>query len=366
MTDHKKSQVVFCQENNTESNWDDGSINEGLLKEALAELIPNQGETTSKTWALKVSMAAMGPVSVTAQSWIKASRESLEAAGHSLDLIFDNLSITTAGLDTVDGLLARAEKLGLKDSFVVGDNPDEGCGDTLSLSPECALPEVKLSAVATRAEGLMFLNSVRPHPYLGLSGALFALGNGVLDRKSKLLLHRDIRPTVDTPLCAGCGSCLATCIFDAITIKAGRAFIDHKLCTGCGECMTACHLAGISPEDAARIPRFQKQVAETALAVARQSKAAKSHSLLYVNFLNPIPRQFAGGFGRDRQHPEVKGVLVSADPVALDQATWDLLVKGRVHGLRQWSGFLQEPGPLMKRAEALGLGSSRYKLQIRS
>ena len=130
--------------------------------------------------------------------------------------------------------------------------------------------------------------------------------------------------------------------------------------------MTACHLAGITPEDAARIPRFQKQVAEAGYAVASQSKAAANDSLLYANILTPISRHDAGGFGRDRMQKPAQGVLLGDDPIALDQATWDILVKGCVHGLRQWSGFLQEPGALMERAEALGLGRRQYDLHIRT
>ncbi len=336
-----------------------------LLETAVAELGKGKPSDLRAPWALKIPMNALGQTNAVLPRWLQAVRAGLKKGGHNPDPMFDTLSITTAGLDTADGMLERAGQLDLLDFFVVGDDPHNPAGESLSLSDECALPAITLSTVAAAAGGLMLLNSVLPHPHLGMSGALFSLGCGVLDRESKLLLHRDIRPTVDTPLCAGCGSCLAACIFDAIAIRAGRAFIDHQLCTGCGECMTACHLAGISPEDAARIPRFQKQVAEAGFAVASQSRAAKSDCLLYANFLTPVPRQAAGGFGRVHQKPDVKGVLVSSDPVALDQATWDLLVEGDIHGLRQWSGFLQEPGPLMERAQALGLGNRQYDLQLR-
>ncbi len=360
------SQVIFCQA--TESfpgqGFGDGFLK--ILETAVAELGCGKSSEAQNPWALKIPLNAPGQSNAVLPQWINAARTGLKKGGQNPGPMFDTLSITTAGLDTAEGLLERASQLDLQEFFVVGDDPENQPGDPLSLSEECAFPSVTLSSVAAAAGGLMLLNSVRPHPHLGMSGALFSLGSGILDRQSKLLLHRDIRPTVDTPLCAGCGSCLATCIFDAITIRAGRAFIDHQLCTGCGECMTACHLAGISPEDASRIPRFQKQVAEAAFAVASQSRAAQSGSLLYANFLTPVPRQAAGGFGRDRQQPDVKGVLVAADPLALDQATWDILVKGNVHGLRQWSGFLQEPGALMERADALGLGSRQYDLQLRA
>ena len=366
MTDHQASTVFFYQFNEDDSAQNTDAEFVSLLNGAIAELNTKSPSDDPASWTVKMPMSTSGHDSAVPIHWLLALSGGLKDSGHSVGSFFDNLSITTVGLETVDGLRNRAKQLEFQTDFVVGDDPQSPGGQVVSLSEECALPTITLSSAATQAEGLLILNSVLPHPHLGMSGSLFALGCGILDRDSKLLLHRDIRPTVDTPLCAGCGSCLATCIFDAITIKSGRAFIDHKHCTGCGECMTACHLAGISPEDATRVPRFQSQVAEAGYAVARQSKAGENDSILYANILTTISRQDAGGFGRDRLRKPPKGVLLSADPVALDQATWDLLVKGSVHGLRQWSGFLVEPGPLMDRAEALGLGCRQYNLQIRT
>jgi uncharacterized Fe-S center protein len=126
--------------------------------------------------------------------------------------------------------------------------------------------------------------------------------------------------------------------------------------------MGACHLGGIGPENGMDIARYQKMVAEAGAAVFQNSQAGRNKSLLFINFLMPLPRQAGGSLGRDRFLKGNFGALLSNDPVALDQATWDLLVHGAVHGLRQWSGFLQEPTPLMQRAEALKIGSRLYHL----
>jgi uncharacterized Fe-S center protein len=56
------------------------------------------------------------------------------------------------------------------------------------------------------------------------------------------------------------------------------------------------------------------------------------------------------------------GVLASRDPVALDQATWDLAGGGPGGSLQAWSGFQQVPGPLLERAAELGLGARDYRL----
>ena len=357
MSDVMKSIVLFCP---TDENGFGDRLQE-QLRGALAQLAGGLELNPSAPWAVKIPFDAPAKANAVSSEIMLAAREALLETGIPVGSFFENLSITTEGLHTTEGLKDRAQKLDLPE-FCIGDDPAGSSSETLLLSEECSLPSVDLCAVAAEAGGLLLLNAVRPHPFLGMGGTLFTLGAGVLDRATKLLLHRDVKPTVDTPLCAGCGSCLPACIFDAISISSGRAFIDHKLCTGCGECMNACHLGGIGPENGANIPRFQKMVAEAAFAVAKKSTAGGTGSLLYVNFLTPLPSQTGGSFGRDRSLKGNFGALLSTDPVALDQATWDILVKGAVHGLRQWSGFMIEPTPLMERATALGIGRRQYEL----
>jgi uncharacterized protein len=365
LSELRKSPVLFCPAEPDSAGLGFGPHFKELIRKTVGELAGSLPGNFRDPWAVKIHLGDPGAPNPVLPEWMESAAAGLKAQGYSSSAVFENLSITTQGLDTSEGLSKRAASLGLA-SFQVGDDPSGPLGTSLSLQKESSLPNLRLSRLAAEAGGLLFLNSVRPHAHLGMGASLFALGSGVLDRESKILLHQDVRPSVDTPLCAGCGSCLASCIFDAIIIRSGRAFIDHQLCTGCGECMTACHLAGISPEDAGGIVRFQKNLAEAAHAVHSGSKAGNGGGMLHVNFLTPLPRQGFGGFGRDRFLTGTFGALLSADPVALDQATWDLLVKGAVHGLRQWSGFLQEPGPLMERAEALGLGSRQYLLETRS
>ena len=357
MSEVNKSTVLFCPTD--EDGF--GAPFQDQFRKALSQLAGGLNLNSAAPWALKIPFDAPGKANAVSSELIQAAGEGLSAVEIPVGPSFENLSITTEGLDTAQGLKKRAEKLNLP-AFRVGDDPAMPSGEILLLREECSLPSVDLCAVASEAGGMLLLNAVRPHPFLGMGGALFSLGVGILDRATKLRLHRDVKPTVDTPLCAGCGSCLAACIFDAISISSGRAMIDHKLCTGCGECMNACHLGGIGPENGANIPRFQKMVAEAAFAVARKSTAGGNGSLLYVNFLTPLSSQTGGSFGRDRSLKRSFGALLSTDPVALDQATWDLLVKGAVHGLRQWSGFMIEPTPLMERATALGIGRRQYEL----
>lgn len=350
-----KSTVLFCSADKESF----GTSLAGPLQTALLDLTTEL--SGGAPWAIKIPIGAADQENPVPPELLMAARSALLQGGVPAGPFFDNLSITTEGLDTPEGLRARAQSLQLAD-FRVGDDPDGPVSETLPLADDCSMASVGLPAIAAEAGGLLVLSAVRPHPFLGMGGALFSLGCGILDRATKLLLHRDVKPSVDVPLCAGCGSCLASCIFDAISISSGRANIDHKLCTGCGACMSACHLGGIGPVNGMYIPRYQRLVAEAAGAVAEKSRAGIRKPLVFANFLAPMPRQSGGSLKRDHFLKAPLGVLLSTDPVALDQATWDLLVEGSVHGLQQWSGFLQEPEPLLDRSAVLGIGRRQYTL----
>ncbi len=314
-------------------------------------------------WAVKVHLGPRGRTAAVPPAWAAAAAAALVGAGGdpaTRTFCCDTLSINLEGLDTVAGHLALAAAKGYGSGgaappFQVADDPAHGP----SPAPRAA-DQPSLAVLAAGATGLLVLNPVRPHPHLGFGGALFAVGAGLADRAGKLALHRDIRPEVDTPLCAGCGSCLAVCLFDAIVLRGGRAVIDHEKCTGCGECMNHCFMAGISAEEAAGIPRFQRRVAG-AVPAALAGAGTKPRPAGYLNLLLGLERR-AGGPGRRPDRTGAVGVLASRDPVALDRATWDLAAGGPLGSLPAWSGFPIVPGDLLEAAAARGLGDVAYRL----
>jgi uncharacterized Fe-S center protein len=310
-------------------------------------------------WAVKVQLGPRGQAAAVDPAWARAAASVLGGPGAADRMVFcDTLSINHEGLDTVDGQRELAVIKGYDGAgmpaFAVADDPLHGP------SVEPAAGGAALAALPAGAAGLLVMAAARPHPHLGFGGALFSLGAGLADRAGKILLHRDIRPRVDTPLCAGCGSCLAVCLFDAIRIAGGRAMIDHERCTGCGECMNHCFMAGIAPEDAAGIPLFQRRLAAAARA-ALQGAEGRDRPAGYLTVLLPLDRR-TGGPGRRRAPAARTGVLASRDPVALDRATWDLAAGQGPGSLAGWGGFNAVPGPLLEEAAVLGLGSQEYRL----
>lgn len=332
----------------------ESELNQDQLAEATGRLVKRLRISTSTRdrWGLKVQLGSPGLPALVDPRWAAGAVRGLgPVSGH---FAFDTLSITQEGLHTVEAQLTNARAKGFGSDFVVADDPQLG------------LPKVfesaRLAAAAAQPQGLLLLSTIQSHPHLGFLGAVSGLGLGLSDREGKLELHRDIRPQVDTPLCAGCGSCLDVCIFDAIEIKAGRAMIDHARCVGCGECMTVCHMAGISAEEASAIPVFQRKVAVAGATFARDSGWGKSGKAAYFNYLVNLDRRKNRSGRRNSPGAKHLGVLASTDPVALDRATWDLMAEYAGGSLSIWTGYLQEPGALLETASELGLGTPEYKL----
>jgi hypothetical protein len=322
-------------------------------------------------WALKVHFGGPNRPAAVDPAWARTVANLLAGPGAARPprgtFAFDTLSITTEGLHDVPSHYALAAIKGFGGPtadlpFVVADDPQRGPALAATVPVGSALAAHTVAAGLAGIAGLCVLTPVRPHPHAGLRGALTTLGLGLADRAGKLNLHRDIRPQVDTPLCAGCGVCLTVCLFEAIKLAGGRAYIDHTLCTGCGECMNVCFMAGIEADQAVGIPAFQAKVADAALAARDRLVGPLPDRQAYFSFLMHLDRHGAGTRSRNRRQLGDLGILASHDPVALDQATWDLIEQGIGGPLATWSGFQQVPDSLLNHAEAIGLGRRAHQL----
>lgn len=345
-------------------------LESGLRKLVGAAAAAGIGSAGGRT-VLKVHLGPPGRPALVVPAWARAAAAALGGAS---GVITDTLSIATRGLDTAHDLRAAATAKGYVVAaadaagawpFVVGDDPDGSPALPAPTVPGGRLSGHELAGVLRGARVLCVLNPVRAHPHLGVVGAVAALGLELAARDARLRLHAGIRPQVDTPLCAGCGSCLDVCLYDAIVIRAGRATIDHQKCTGCGECMGVCFMAGIAPDDAGGLRRFQEDVAEAAAAARLAVPSARGDvgGTLYLNLLVHLGAPATASKARRRLPLPGIGVLASRDPVAVDTAAFACLEEGLGAPLAEWSGYAQGPGALLARAESLGLGRRAYRMR---
>src|SRR4030043_213410 len=180
------------------------------------------------------------------------------------------------------------------------------------------------------ADGLIAVTHFKGHELSGFGGALKNLGMGCSSREGKLSQHSNISPKVKGKDCKGCELCLSWCPQEAISIRAPQvkvatkksiAFIDSIKCTGCGECIPICPSGAIQIQWNESIPIFQKKMVEDVYGAVQKKKG----KTLYLNFLTQIsPACDCYGYS-DTPIVNDIGILSSEDPVAIDQASVDLV-----------------------------------------
>ena len=228
----------------------------------------------------------------------------------------------------------------------------------------------RVATAISEADGMVVVSHVKGHMVFGYAGALKNLGMGCSPSGSKQFLHANIRPRVDTKRCTGCGTCFKHCHFDAITMHSSsdgahkKAQIDLKICTGCGECVGVCPEEAIPIDWGGKPAATQEKTAEYACGVV----AGKEGRCLYINFLTAVVPDCDCSDWSDRPMVPDLGYLVSTDPVAIDQASIDLVLQAPV---ASWMKTQEDPflaahpidyRPILEHAERLGMGHRAYEL----
>jgi len=230
------------------------------------------------------------------------------------------------------------------------------------------------------ADGLIAVTHFKGHELSGFGGTLKNLGMGCASRQGKLSQHSNISPQVNGKACKGCETCLSWCAQEAISmrplqsgveIKQSIAFIDPKKCVGCGECILTCPTGAIQIQWNETIPIFQKKMVEYAYGAVQNKK----ERALYLNFLTQISP--ACDCNTYSETPIVNdiGILCSEDPVAIDQASVDL-VNGQEGNRSSKLPRAWKPGDdkfqaiypkvdwniQLAYAEEIGMGTRKYEL----
>jgi len=209
------------------------------------------------------------------------------------------------------------------------------------------------------------------HELAGFGGTIKNLGMGCAARKGKMAQHADLAPKIKKKKCIGCGECAGHCAQSAITMDDGKARIDPERCVGCGECILICPNGAISVNWNADTLRFQKRIVEYTLAVLK----GKQDRAFFVNALTQISPACDCAPNTDAPIIQDLGFLASRDPVAIDQASVDLvnrqaglehscLTGGKAPGEDKFRAVYPQVdwSIQLAHAEAVGLGSREYDL----
>ncbi|MGB7918632.1 MAG: DUF362 domain-containing protein [Desulfobacterales bacterium] len=280
--------------------------------------------------------------------------------------------VVDAPLVIADGLRGKSET-----SITIGQKRF----DTVFIGSEIA-----------EADALISVAHFKGHELSGFGGTIKNLGMGCASRKGKLAQHSSVSPQVKEKKCVGCGDCVAHCSQSALalvervpaapTAKSSRsaargrnrkkAVIDAKRCIGCGECILICPNGAIDIAWNQSIPIFLENMVEYTLGVLK----GKSKKALFLNFITDVSPACDCYSHNDAPIVSDIGVVASRDPVAIDQASVDLvnlepalagccLKTNRKAGEDKFSGLYPKVDwkIQLEYAQQLGLGRRDYRIQ---
>lgn len=213
------------------------------------------------------------------------------------------------------------------------------------------------SGIAT-ANALFVVTHITGHCASGLAGVIKNLGMGCSSRKGKLQQHSAFKPTIDPDKCHGDFRCVERCPADAIIRQDDKAQIVNETCIGCGECLVTCRFDAVKFSWDLSGPPLQEKMVEHALGVAK----LKTGKIAYLSFLTGITKECDCFPNKEKDVvvPAV-GVVASGDPLALEQASLDLVEK---HVGRSFRELFEchDYSRLLEYGEEVGLGSRAYEL----
>ncbi len=230
---------------------------------------------------------------------------------------------------------------------------------------------VKIAQGILDADSMVVLSHVKGHIVTGMGGAIKNLSMGCSSRAGKHMMHACIKPEVIAEKCQGDAHCQKHCPSQCITIENNVAFIDEKLCIGCGECIAACPYDSIKIDWDNDGELLQEKMAEFALGAIQDKK----DKCCFLNFLMDItPHCDCHSWSDSFIVPDI-GILASTDPVAIDQASVDLINRQQGNVDSKLKGNYS-PGEdkfvgvypncnysvQLRYSEELGLGSRSYEL----
>lgn len=220
------------------------------------------------------------------------------------------------------------------------------------------------------ADALVSVAHFKGHELSGFGGTIKNVGMGCASRKGKLAQHSTLSPAIGEQ-CIGCGECLEHCSQHAIALVEDKARIDEDACIGCGECILICPNEAIDVQWNQAIPVFLENMVEYTLGVL----ADKRGKALFLNFITDVSPACDCYPANDAPIVKNVGVLASTDPVAIDQASVDLvnaepglagsrLTANTAPGQDKFKGIYPKVDweIQLDYAAQLGLGSRHYEL----
>lgn len=237
----------------------------------------------------------------------------------------------------------------------------------------CKAP--KIGAAIADADIILTMTHFKGHEQTGFGGALKNIGMGCASVGGKLELHCASQPKTYPENCIGCNICVKHCAHDAIHLNSERkAEIDYTKCIGCGQCIALCQHDGVGMGDSDTSERLNYKIAEYSKAVLLDKPN------FHISFIMNVSPECDCWNHNDAAIVPDLGIAASFDPVALDKACADMVIKAPVLDSnnclndRPHHGHMEDCDKFhlmhpetdwqagLRHAEKIGLGTEEYEL----
>lgn len=216
----------------------------------------------------------------------------------------------------------------------------------------------KLGAGLKKYDSMIVITHFKGHMMAGYGGALKNIGMGLGSRAGKFDMHCSVRPSVVEKKCTGCGTCAQNCDVKAIRVSGGTAKIDPDACVGCAMCIAVCPTGAVTiPWGSSNSEQVIKKIVDYAKAVMT---VIPKKRMLFINVLEKITKDC--DCMNTKQEPIITdiGLLLSDDPVSIDQASLELIDPASGGRFSQLHGV--DTRLSTRYAQEQGLGEAGYTL----
>ncbi len=183
------------------------------------------------------------------------------------------------------------------------------------------IKSAKISNEIHYADALIVVTHFKGHDGTGFGGTMKNIGMGIASPAGKQMMHANVLPSVNKNRCIGCGRCKKWCPTDAITIEDKKSNIHPDKCIGCMECVTICPTGAISIMWDESAKNLQEKMVEYVYAALKD----KPGKVGFFSFLMDITPDCDCTPWNDASIVPDIGILASRDPVAIEQASLDLV-----------------------------------------
>lgn len=353
----KKSRVYFIPVSETDTT----EVAEGKLKKLLTESRILNFLSKGQRVAVKMHFGEEGNTGFVKPEYVRIVCAAVSDKGAKAFLSETNTLYKGRRTNSKEHLAIAAEHGFSKESIGVDiiipdDSKKENSIDILI--NQKFIQTAKLARFFVDADALIAINHFKGHLMTGFGGTLKNLGMGCASRTGKLMQHSDICPVIYEQKCVGCGECEKVCPVKAIGLKNNKAVIDSLKCIGCATCIAVCPYAAIDVNWESGGSRMPEKMIEYTLAVMR----GKKERCAFLNFAIKITKE-CDCLAKDdpRVCPDI-GILASCDPVSIDKASFDLVVKACGRDIFKELHPHRDSAKQLSYANELGLGNLDYEL----